>query len=234
MSITVDVAGTYEFNININCLTNGYISAILYNSTTSTEVGNSFFQIVNVNLITGSIGLNGFKSLIIENITAGTIYKVRALKTSAASGTGTVYNNATNGYSYINFKMLGLTTNVPLNTKWTSKASSAGNFTMTFGTNNIYSLINDNTNQLIYLNCSQTISFISSGFTTISGSLTSNFVNNGSISSNARVQITANTLYYKAQKALGDIYDTTNNNHFRYTVIYIADGTPYMCVEQLF
>jgi hypothetical protein len=114
MSITVDVAGTYEFNININCLTNGYISAILYNSTTSTEVANSFFQIVNVNLITGTIGVNGFKSLIIENIAAGTIYKVRALKTSAASGTGTIYNNATNGYSYVNFKMLGLTTNVPL------------------------------------------------------------------------------------------------------------------------
>ena len=115
VSITVDVAGTYEFNMNINANTNGYILANLYNVSTSTEVPNSLFQIVSVVNITGNIGCNTTKNMIIENIPAGTIYKIRALRNGTSS---TIYNNSTNGYTYLSYKMLGITTNVPLTNRW--------------------------------------------------------------------------------------------------------------------
>jgi hypothetical protein len=135
VSITVDVAGTYEFNMNINANTNGYILANLYNVSTSTEVPNSLFQIVNVVAVAGNIGCNTTKNMIIENVPAGTIYKIRALRNGNSS---TVYNNSTNGYTYLSYKMLGLTTNVPLTTKWTSTSIPSANFS--FGPSNIYTL----------------------------------------------------------------------------------------------
>ena len=101
--------------MNINANTNGYILANLYNVSTSTEVPNSLFQIVSVVNITGNIGCNTTKNMIIENIPAGTIYKIRALRSGTSS---TIYNNSTNGYTYLSYKMLGITTNVPLTNRW--------------------------------------------------------------------------------------------------------------------
>lgn len=37
-----------------------------------------------------------------------------------------------------------------------------------------------------------------------------------------------------AQRIFGDIYDLTNDRHFRFTIYFISNFKPYMCVEQLY
>ena len=119
-SITIPVAGTYEINMSAivsNDTGNNIISCILYNSTTSTDVANSLFssQLYNgPNRLINTLS----KSLIIENITISTVYKLRAKVSNSGSYTSYVLNDATNGYTYLSYKMLGLTTNVPLSNSW--------------------------------------------------------------------------------------------------------------------
>ena len=116
-SITIPVAGTYELNMEVmgSADTQKSVFIILYNSTTSTEVANSLMTINSIN-VGVRITANASKLLIIENVAANTVFKLQAKCTSG--GTNYIYNDATYGYTYLSYKLLGLTTNVPLNTKF--------------------------------------------------------------------------------------------------------------------
>jgi hypothetical protein len=109
LTITIPVAGTYEIIMNIigSADQQQTISNILFNSTTSTEVANSLFTIQTPNLGIRST-TNISKSIILQNITANTVLKVRSKQ---SGGTCYIYNDATNGYTFISYRMLGLVAN---------------------------------------------------------------------------------------------------------------------------
>ena len=122
-SITIPVAGTYELNMEVMGSADAAKSVfiILYNSTTSTEVVNSFMTINSIN-VGVRIVANASKLLIVENVAANTVFKIQAKCTSG--GTNYIYNDATYGYTYLSYKLLGLTTNIPLSKEWGSIGSS--------------------------------------------------------------------------------------------------------------
>jgi len=107
LTITIPVAGTYEIIMNIMGSPDqtSTVTNILFNSTTSTEVPNSLFTIQTPNLGLRST-TNISKSMILQNVAANTVLKVRSKAT--AGGTNNIYNDATNGYTFISYRMLGL------------------------------------------------------------------------------------------------------------------------------
>lgn len=145
-SITIPVAGTYEINLTAIGSIDAFkiVSVQLYNSTSASYVANSLIQSQFV--ISGRLYVPLSRSYIIENVPAGTIFIMRA---KVDSGTASfIWNNETNGYSYLSYKMLGITTNVPLTKQWADKGTATASgtpFNLSFGTNNFYILNFDGT-----------------------------------------------------------------------------------------
>jgi hypothetical protein len=121
-SVNIPVNGTYELtytaiaSIDLTRI----VSVQLYNSATASYNTNSLTssQIVP---ITARLYNPLSKSVIIENLTAGTVITLRAKTTD---NTSFILNDATYGYTFLSYKMLGLTTNAISPISWVSISSS--------------------------------------------------------------------------------------------------------------
>ena len=116
-SIVIPVAGTYEINMSVilsfDVNTSAFIS--LFNQTTSTEVPNSLFSGFSSNIT--RLFTTATKTIIIQNIPSGTIFNLRARVGGSPADTY-VANQSTDGFTYMTYKLLGLTNNIPLTNRW--------------------------------------------------------------------------------------------------------------------
>jgi hypothetical protein len=243
-SITIPVAGTYELNMDVmgSADTEKSVFIILYNSTTSSEVANSFMTINSIN-VNVRITANASKLLIVENVAANTVFKLQAKCTSG--GTNYIYNNATYGYTYLSYKMLGLTTNVPLNTKWSDVKTTAP-YTFNFGTNGQFNMVfqssSGTTSSDLYLfvdnssSSSFNISVLSMlCYSASTGGSTYQIASNQTITkTSGYTQLSAAGITTNPGRGVkGDIFDLTNKINYRFTVFYINSSNCMFLVEQI-
>ena len=233
-SITIPVAGTYEFNITLVGKVGRVITAILRNSTTSSDNQQSLFNMINMVGSSDVPVITSSKSVIIENITAGTIYKLRA-KTDSGT-TSILYSDTTNGYSSVSYKMLGLTTNVPLTKKWSS-VKTATNQIFQFGPSNYLNLYfsgNYDAYVIIDPNATATTINISVQFRLENNVGNYLVADNADITKSTGKQLSnggiTNT---EGRGTFGFIYDWTNNYYYRVHIMYKNSSNILFFVEQL-
>jgi hypothetical protein len=220
LTITIPVAGTYEIIMNVmgSADQQQTVTNILFNSTTSTEIPNSLFAIVTPNLGLRTL-TNISKSMILQNVAANTVLKVRSKQ---SGGICFIENNATNGSTFISYRMLGLTNNVVTPNIFSAFKVTSINF-------DDYSLICTDAANL-YIKCNTTNSL---KLTIYSGNLCNGVANNDSLTLVNNVQ-NAESL----TSAVGNIngvgriiigtLGNLNNEIYKYTVQTIQVTPGYL------